>query len=99
MSRRTLRRTQARTRAGVRFGVESDKGEYMNHCCDPNCVFQGDELCIASRDIGLDEEVTYDYATSETPASSHMPFPCRCGKASCRGTITGDDLLAMMDSA
>lgn len=23
--------------AGVRFGVESDKGEFMNHCCEPNC--------------------------------------------------------------
>ncbi len=23
--------------AGVRFGVESDKGEFMNHSCEPNC--------------------------------------------------------------
>jgi len=155
--------------AGVPMGHESDKGEFMNHSCAPNCresrlrglrdlqprclrtplasdrlaasrgrtlcaadscrygallilllvislpssrhrtvapfysfphilftrvaVFQGDELCIAGRDIEVDEEVTYDYATSETPESTHMPFHCRCGTALCRGDITGEDCI------
>lgn len=48
---------------------------------------------MASRDIAVGEEVTYDYATSETPESTHMPFNCRCGKASCRGSITARDCL------
>lgn len=56
-------------------------------------VFAGDFLCIASRDIAVDEEVTYDYACSETTESSHMPFPCGCGHKECRGTITGLDCL------
>lgn len=39
--------------------------------------------------------MTYDYATSETPASSHMPFPCACGFPECRGKITGYDGLRL----
>lgn len=67
------------TYSGVMRGQESDCGEFMNHSCDPNCVFVGDFLCVATRDIAVDEEITYDYATSETEDSSHMPFDCRCG--------------------
>jgi hypothetical protein len=74
-------------------GVESDKAEYMNHCCDANTLFINDRLMIASRTIEPGDEVTYDYACSETPSSSHMPFKCLCGTAACRGTITGYDLL------
>ncbi len=73
--------------------MESDKGEFMNHCCDPNAVFLNDDYMIAIRAIEPDEEVTYDYACSETATSSHMPFNCACGKAACRGKITGYDLI------
>lgn len=52
-----------------------------------------DDLWIASRDIEVDEEVTYDYAMSETLESTHMPFECRCGFPSCRTQITGSDCL------
>ena len=52
-----------------------------------------DDLWVASRDIEIGEEVCYDYAMSETPDSTHMPFDCRCGTASCRGKITGLDCL------
>lgn len=81
------------TYSGVRFGVASDNGEFMNHSCNPNCIVITDELWVASRDIGVDEEVTYDYAVSETTDSTHMPFDCRCGAACCRGRITGEDCL------
>lgn len=74
-------------------GVQADNGEYMNHCCDPNTIFIHDGLMIATRDIEAGEEVTYDYATSESGTSSHMPFQCACGKGACRGTITGEDFL------
>lgn len=79
--------------AGVPDGMESDKGEFMNHCCEPNAVFLNDDYMIAIKPIEVDDEVTYDYACSETPTSSHMPFNCACGKAGCRGQITGYDLL------
>lgn len=81
------------TYSGVRFGVESDKGEFMNHSCSPNCIVITDELWVAGRDIEVDEEVCYDYACSETTASTHMPFPCSCGTKECRGKITGEDCL------
>jgi hypothetical protein len=74
-------------------GIESDKSEYMNHCCEPNTVFTDDNTMIATRDVEVGEEICYDYATSETPSSSHMPFKCGCGKPSCRGEITGYDFL------
>ena len=45
------------------------------------------------RDIEPGEEVCYDYATSESETSSHMPFPCACATPGCRGTITGADYL------
>jgi len=77
----------------VRFGVESDKGEFMNHSCGPTVCLVNDDLWIASRDIEVGEEVCYDYAMSETPDSTHMPFDCRCGTAACRGRITGLDCL------
>lgn len=49
---------------------------------------------LACRPIAAGEEVTYDYATSETPATSHLPFPCSCSTARCRGMITGWDCAA-----
>jgi len=80
---------------GVPEGVESDKGEFMNHCCSPNAIFLNDDYMIAIKTIEPNDEVTYDYACSETPTSSHMPFKCACGTNDCRGTITGYDLLKL----
>lgn len=104
--------------------MESDGSEYMNHCCEPNCVFiRGGSAMIATRDLvaggeraaaveprrprsrthpprglipprgptPLADEVTYDYATSETEVSRHTPFQCRCGAATCRGVVEGTD--------
>ena len=73
--------------------MESDKGEYMNHCCQPNTMFVNDNVMTATRDIEVGEEITYDYATSESETSGHMPFKCGCGAASCRGEVTGTDYL------
>ena len=56
-------------------------------------VFVGDDLCIAFKDIAVGDEVTYDYATSETPASSHPPFKCACGAKCCRGVVSGNDCM------
>lgn len=67
----------------------------MNHSCSPKCIFINDDLMVALVDIHPDEEVTYDYACSETSGSSHMPFPCACGTAACRGKITGYDGLRL----
>ena len=49
---------------------------YLNHSCDPNAAFVGVRL-IATRPIGPEEEVTYDYNTTEYDMAA--PFTCRCG--------------------
>jgi uncharacterized protein len=61
---------------------------HLNHSCEPNLGLQGQVVYVALRNIGCDEEVTFDYAmTDDEPGE----MQCRCGTPSCRGTITGFD--------
>jgi uncharacterized protein len=68
---------------------------WINHSCDPNCeaVEEDGRIWIESiRDIAPGEELAYDYNyILEERHSTAMKkrFPCRCGAASCRGTILG----------
>jgi SET domain-containing protein len=61
---------------------------FLNHSCEPNVGIQGQIVFVALRDIAADEELTLDYATIDHDTD---PMPCRCGTASCRGIITGQD--------
>jgi hypothetical protein len=61
----------------------------MNHSCDPNTWFVDDTLMVARRDIKKGEEVTYDYATSETAES--FVLHCKCGTPNCRKAVRGTD--------
>ena len=57
----------------------------LNHACDPNARIVGREL-RALRAIRPDEEITFDYETTEWDMAS--PFPCgctRCGGRTIRG--------------
>ena len=54
-------------------------------------------ICMGGRDAGINrvtrgvaagEELTLDYGTIDHDAE---PMACRCGAATCRGTITGED--------
>lgn len=73
-----------------------DAGNFMNHSCDPNCWFDNGNphRLIARRNISPGEELTYDYAMSE---SSHRPFEvletcmCSADKPLCRGKVRCDD--------
>jgi hypothetical protein len=60
-----------------------------NHSCDPNLWWVDAYTLAARRDIGVDEELTNDYATST--ASIDFVMQCRCGAALCRRTVTGGD--------
>lgn len=62
--------------------------DYVNHSCDPNAGIKGRLKIVAMRDIQKDEEITFDYAMSE---SAHFEMECRCGKEHCRKKITGED--------
>ena len=75
---------------GTPQGNAGDDADYMNHACDPNCWFEADGSMTARRDILPDEEITYDYATSEGRAE--FALVCRCKSPLCRGTIKGSDM-------
>lgn len=65
-----------------------DLGRYMNHSCNPQSRGIGYVFELAVRDIHPGEELTCDYAQLNITTS----FQCQCG-ASCRGTISPDDIL------
>lgn len=85
-----------------RYAVQIDDDHYLvtpllgigaadliNHSCDPTALLVGADTLVARRDLLPGDEVTYDYATSD--ANPHHGFVCRCGAATCRGRVTGDD--------
>jgi hypothetical protein len=72
------------------LGPESrESGDSINHSCLPNCGMRNATQLISMRDIAVGEELTYDYAMSDT--SDYDEFECACGSDRCRRQVTGDD--------
>lgn len=72
---------------------DDDPGSFMNHSCNPNTWWVGEEL-VALRNIFPGEEVTYDYATTDIEGINGQPkLKCFCNDKDCRKTIYPDDLL------
>jgi hypothetical protein len=73
--------------------IGGNEARYVNHSCDPNCetvLAEGEIHIVAMRDIGAGEELTYDYGYTldeESVEEALRRYPCRCGTASCKGTI------------
>jgi uncharacterized protein len=67
----------------------SEPADYINHSCHPNTGLRGQIALVALRDIAVDEEVAYDYATSDS--CPYDEFECVCGAPDCRDWITGND--------
>lgn len=65
--------------------------DHINHSCEPNCVLIGEITLAAWRDIEVGEQLTYDYATSDS--TPYDEFECECGSPSCRTKVTGEDWL------
>ena len=66
--------------------VGGSGAEYINHCCDPNVrawITKGHILYMSKKPIRKGEELTVDYHFAKN--IEHVP--CRCGAATCRGTI------------
>src|SRR5262245_53881696 len=61
---------------------------FLNHSCEPNVGVQGQIVFVAMRDVAAGEELTVDYGTIDDDDET---MACRCGAATCRGTITGQD--------
>lgn len=66
-----------------------DAAELINHCCHPNCGLVGQITLVALRRILPGEEITFDYAT--TDSSEFLGFACKCTKSPCRGAVAPDD--------
>ena len=68
-------------------------GRFLNHFCgEPNLYVKLNDThtsynFYAKRCIMIDEEVNFDYETSEYKMAG--TFDCECGSASCRGKLTG----------
>ena len=71
---------------------QEEANEYfVNHSCDGNCWYEGDDLLVAMKDIDEGEELVYDYALTESEPDWVLAEQCLCGKALCRGLVTGND--------
>jgi len=72
------------------LGPESrEPGDSINHSCSPNCGMRNATQLIAMRKLAVGEELTYDYAMSDT--SNYDEFECACGSDRCRSQISGND--------
>jgi hypothetical protein len=69
----------------------AEPGDLVNHSCDPNCGLVGALLVVAMRDIEPGEEITFDYAMSDS--TDYDEFDCSCGTPHCRKRVTGDDWM------
>jgi D-alanine-D-alanine ligase-like ATP-grasp enzyme len=75
----------------VTWSRDPEEWRPINHSCEPNAWLHGLDV-VARRDIAAGDEITLDYATFYNEL---MPsFECGCGEDACRGTITGQDLMA-----
>ena len=70
-------------------GLNPEPGDMLNHSCEPNCGAYGTSSVISLSDIAIGEELTFDYAM--TDSSEYDQFDCACSKSHCRGKITGKD--------
>ena len=68
-----------------------EPGDMVNHSCQPNCGIRGSIVVVAMRDIEPGEELTFDYAMSDS--QDYDEFICACGAPECRGIVTGSDWL------
>lgn len=73
----------------------TDQTRWINHACAPNTEIDSRydaergtvrAWWVATRDLAVGEELTYDYAFVGALAE-----PCACGAPTCRGLIVDDD--------
>jgi SET domain-containing protein len=74
--------------SGEREG-ELETDDFYNHSCTPNCGFRGQIMIVAMREIRAGEELTYDYAM--TDSDPRLRMRCNCQSRDCRGLVTGND--------
>jgi hypothetical protein len=70
------------------IGME-EPADCINHSCNPNAGIRGQIVLVAMRAIAAGEEITFDYAMSDSSAFDE--FECACGASNCRGHVSGND--------
>lgn len=74
-------------------GDQGNDARWINHACEPNCEAQEEKGRVyvhALRDIARGEELFYDYGLvieEKMSKALKQAYACRCGAASCRGTM------------
>jgi SET domain-containing protein len=86
---RVSRSLQLNSNTYLLSGNNPEAGDMINHSCKPNCGIAGTSSVQAIRDIEIDEELTFDYAMSDS--SQYDQFKCACEKEGCREKVTGMD--------
>jgi len=77
------------------YVLHHDEARYMNHSCDSNTLTVVDiDICIAVRDILVNEEITEDYGLYYADDDT---FECLCGSLKCRKKIRQDDITQYGD--
>ena len=66
-----------------------EPGDSINHSCSPNCGMRNATQLITMRDVAAGEELSYDYAMSDS--CDYDEFDCGCGAPDCRKRVTGND--------
>ena len=71
-------------KVGEYISTECSACRYFNHSCDPNVVVCFDDWTMRTcRDVAVDEELTFNYLTTELEMKE--PFDCGCGCEKCFG--------------
>jgi hypothetical protein len=68
------------------MGLDRFFWRFFNHSCDPNTVIR-ERTVFARRDIKPEEEITFNYNTTEWEMAE--PFICHCGSVNCLQEIRG----------
>lgn len=67
---------------------------FINHSCEPNAGYDGEDHIVALRRISAGEEIRMDYGTFSF--SFDHNFSCTCGAWGCRGNVRRDDWRALV---
>jgi len=77
----------------VHISGDSRLWAFLNHSCAPNCRLDFSTwTLVAAREIHADEELTFNYLTTEWDLAE--PFVCACGSSGCCGVVRGFRHLA-----
>ena len=80
-------------RTVIDAAVGGNQARFINHHCDGNCESAIEKRRVyieAVRDIARGEELGYDYEIGrekDDPPNIDEIYACRCGAATCRGTM------------